>query len=136
MEIPDWRVTTAAQTWDQATTALQEQLSEGTWNTWFRDVHPVALDGDRLRLTTPNGVVCERIRSSYSGLIAAVLQDITGDDIVIDLTVESGPRVDEPVVVTQGPVTAVGSTPAPGAPGSSVGPPTRRAPRHRRRGPR
>ncbi len=115
MEIPDWRVTTAAQTWDQATTALQEQLSEGTWNTWFRDVRPVELDGDRLRLATPNGVVCERIRSSYSGLIAAVLQDITGDDIVIDLTVETAPRVDEPVVVTQGPPPDLTGAPTPGA---------------------
>jgi chromosomal replication initiator protein len=102
VEIPDWRVTTAAQTWDQATVALQQQLSQATWNTWFREVHAVELEGDTLRLATPNGVVCERIRSNYRGLIAAVVQEITGDDIIIDLTVEHGPRVDEPVLVLPG----------------------------------
>ena len=55
------------------------------------------LDGDRLRLAIPNGVACERIRSSYSGLITAVLQEVTGDDIGLDLVVESAARVDEPV---------------------------------------
>ena len=76
---------------------MQAQLSEATWNTWFRDVRPVDLDGDRLRLAIPNGVVCERIRSSYSGLITAVLQEVTGDDIGLDLVVETAARVDEPV---------------------------------------
>ncbi len=95
MEIPDWRVTAATQAWASATTALQAQLSEATWNTWFRDVRPVDLEGDRLRLSIPNGVVRERIRASYSGLMTAVLQEVTGDDIALDLVVEAAPRVDE-----------------------------------------
>ncbi len=99
MEIPDWRMTAASRVWGSATTALQAQLSEATWNTWFRDVRPVDLDGDRLRLAIPNGVIRERIRSSYSGLIAAVLQDVTGDVIELEFTIESIQRVDEPVTL-------------------------------------
>ena len=97
VETSERRLTAAAQAWESATTALQAQLSEATWNTWFRDVRPMDLDGDRLRLAIPNGVACERIRSSYSGLITAVLQEVTGDDIGLDLVVESAARVDEPV---------------------------------------
>ncbi|MBK5289152.1 MAG: chromosomal replication initiator protein DnaA [Acidimicrobiia bacterium] len=93
--MPDWRVTAATQAWESATTALQAQLSEATWNTWFRDVRPVDLEGDRLRLSIPNGVVRERIRASYSGLMTAVLQEVTGDDIALDLIVEATPRIDE-----------------------------------------
>jgi chromosomal replication initiator protein len=100
VEIPDWRLTAAAQLWGSATTALQEQLSEATWNTWFRDVRAADLDGERLRLTTPNAVVCERIRSNYSSLITAVVHQVAGDDVVIDLTIEAGPRLDEPVLVS------------------------------------
>lgn len=106
MEIPDWRLTAAARVWGSATTALQAQLSDATWNTWFRDVRPVDLDGDRLQLAIPNGVIRERIRSSYSGLITAVLQDVTGDEIELDLTIEASPRVDEPVVMPIRPVVA------------------------------
>jgi len=113
VEIPDWRLTAAAQLWGSATTALQEQLSEATWNTWFRDVRAADLDGERLRLTTPNAVVCERIRSNYSSLITAVVHQVAGDDVVIDLTVESGPRLDEPVLVSATAAAADTATAAP-----------------------
>ena len=103
MEIPDWRLTAAAQLWDSARTALQEQLSEATWNTWFRDVRAVDLDGDHLQLATPNAVVCERIRSNYQGLIGAVVHQFAGDEVVIDLTVDTVARVDEPVIVLDEP---------------------------------
>jgi chromosomal replication initiator protein len=99
VEIPDWRLTAAAQLWGSATTALQEQLSEATWNTWFRDVRAADLDGEHLRLVTPNAVVCERIRSSYGSLITSAVHQIAGDEVVIDLTVEAAPRQDEPVVM-------------------------------------
>ena len=47
----------------------------------------------------PSAVVCERIRSSYQGLIGAVVHQFAGDELVIDLTVDSVTRVDEPVIV-------------------------------------
>ncbi len=121
MEIPDWRLTAAAQLWDSARTALQEQLSEATWNTWFRDVRAVDLDGDHLQLATPNAVVCERIRSNYQGLIGAVVHQFAGDEVVIDLTVDALPRVDEPVIVLDEPVErGSGSGPASGAGGPEI----------------
>ena len=126
VETSERRLTAAAQAWESATTALQAQLSEATWNTWFRDVRPLDLDGDRLRLAIPNGVACERIRSSYSGLITAVLQEVTGDDIGLDLVVETAVRVDEPVempsrtpvqeTLSVGMSIGVASNPAPVAP--------------------
>src|SRR6476619_3578527 len=105
VEIPDWRLTAAAQLWGSATTELQEQLSEATWNTWFRDVRAAGLDGEHLRLVTPHAVVCERIRSSYGSLITAAVNQVAGDEVVIDLTVESGPRFDEPVLLEPAGVT-------------------------------
>jgi len=120
VEISERRLTAAAHAWESATTALQAQLSEATWNTWFRDVRPVDLDGDRLRLAMPNGVICERIRSSYSGLITAVLQEVTGDDIGLDLVVDVAPRVDEPVELVPrsapaDPVAGINVAPGPAA---------------------
>ena len=99
MEIPDWRLTAAAQLWGSATTALQEQLSEATWNTWFRDVRAADLDGERLRLTTPNAVVVRADPLELQQPITAVVHQVAGDEVVIDLTVEAGPRLDEPVLV-------------------------------------
>jgi len=130
VEIPDWRVAAAAQVWERATTALQEQLSAATWNTWFRDVHATDLDGDHLRLVTPNAVVCERIRANYEGLIGAVVHQAAGDELVIDLTVEASPRVEE-LVILEHAATAAPATPTNGAPTRSEAltiPPTGPAP--------
>jgi chromosomal replication initiator protein len=122
VEIPDWRLTAAAQLWESATTALQEQLSEATWNTWFRDVRATDLNDDHLRLATPNAVVCERIRSNYQGLIGAVVHQVAGDEVAIDLTVEALPRVDELVVVDRSGHATNSKDAVPAAPAAPVAP--------------
>jgi chromosomal replication initiator protein len=121
VEIPDWRLTAAVQLWGSATTALQEQLSEATWNTWFRDVRAADLDGEHLKLVTPNAVICERIRSSYGSLITSAVNQVAGDEVVIDLTVEAAPRFDEPVLVHATSATAGVDGPRPDV---AVAPPT------------
>jgi chromosomal replication initiator protein len=91
--------TSPAQLWDVGSTALRAQLTEGTWNTWFRDVRPLEFDGSTLVLGIPSSVACERIRSSFRGLLVDLLHDATGAPIDVDLVVESSPRTEEPVVV-------------------------------------
>ena len=89
----------AADLWDTGSSALRAQLAEATWNTWFREVRPVRCDDDILVLAVPNAVACERIRSSYSGLLTDLLHDATGRDVSIELVVEQAPRRDETVPV-------------------------------------
>ena len=103
----------AADLWDTGSSALRAQLAEATWNTWFREVRPVRCDDDILVLAVPNAVACERIRSSYSGLLTDLLHDATGRDVSIELVVDQAPRRDD-----------------------RSRSPSRRPPRHRRHRPR
>ena len=106
----------AADLWDSGSTALRAQLAEGTWNTWFREVRPVRCDGAILVLAVPNAVACERIRSSYTGLLTDLLHDATGRDLAVELVVDTAPRRDDPVVMTPPPPPeppAVASTSSP-----------------------
>jgi chromosomal replication initiator protein len=106
----------AADLWDSGSTALRAQLAEGTWNTWFREVRPVRCDGTILVLAVPNAVACERIRSSYAGLLTDLLHDATGRDLAVELVVDTAPRRDDPVVMTPPPppeTPAVASTSSP-----------------------
>jgi chromosomal replication initiator protein len=108
----------AADLWDTGSSALRAQLAEGTWNTWFREVRPVRCDDDILVLAVPNAVACERIRSSYSGLLTDLLHDATGRDVSIELVVDQVPRRDDAVTLPEpeaAPPTAAG-TPAAAAP--------------------
>ena len=95
----------AADLWDSGSTALRAQLAEGTWNTWFREVRPVRCDGEVLVLAVPNAVACERIRSSYTGLLTDLLHDATGRELAVELVVDTAPRRDDPVVMSTPPPT-------------------------------
>jgi chromosomal replication initiator protein len=118
----------ATDLWDSGSTALRAQLTEGTWNTWFREVRPVRCDDDVLVLAVPNAVACERIRSSYSGLLADLLHDATGRELAVELIVDAIPRRDDPVVMSApSPVESIVPPAVPGpltgvAPGVSPGP--------------
>ena len=99
--------------WDAGAAALRTQLAEATWHAWFQGVRAVRLDGDVLVLAVPSTVACERIRSSYRGLLDDCLRDATGRDIHVELLVDTGARPpeqldldDAPVVAPEAPVAA------------------------------
>ena len=83
--------------WDRGARAIRAQLAEATWNTWFQGVRPLALDDDVLVLGVPSIVACERIRSSYSGMLDDTLKDATGRELRVELLVDTEARADEPV---------------------------------------
>ena len=85
--------------WDRARGFSRAQLADATWNTWFQGVRPLGLDGDVLVLGVPSIVACERIRSSYSGLLADALKDATGRELRVELLVDTEERNDDPVQV-------------------------------------
>jgi chromosomal replication initiator protein len=116
----------AADLWDTGSSALRAQLAEATWNTWFREVRPVRCDDDILVLAVPNAVACERIRSSYSGLLTDLLHDATGRDVSIELVVDQAPRRADAVTLPEQEAASTAPTPAaspvpasPTAPGAS-----------------
>jgi chromosomal replication initiator protein len=82
----------ASTVWDAGAAALRSQLAEATWHAWFQGVRAVRLDGDVLVLAVPSTVACERIRSSYRGLLDDCLRDATGREIHVELLVDTGAR--------------------------------------------
>ena len=82
----------AVKVWDAGAATLRTQLAEATWHAWFQGVRAVRLDGDVLVLAVPSTVACERIRSSYRGLLDDSLRDATGRDIHVELLVDTGTR--------------------------------------------
>jgi len=96
----------AVELWGAGATALRTQLAEATWHAWFQSVRAVRLDGDILVLAVPSTVACERIRSSYGGLLDDTLRDTTGRDIHVELLVDTLANPDE-MAITDEPPAAV-----------------------------
>ena len=79
----------AVAVWEAGVAELRTQLAEATWHAWFQGVRAVRLDEDVLVLAVPSTVACERIRSSYRGLLDDTLRDVIGRDIHVELLVDT-----------------------------------------------
>jgi chromosomal replication initiator protein len=102
----------AAEIWEQGALTIRAQLADATWQTWFNGVRALRLDGDILVLGVPSIVACERIRSSYRGLLTDALRDATGRDLRVELLVDATQDHEEPAL-------------APGVPEPAPEPPAR-----------
>jgi chromosomal replication initiator protein len=100
---------TAADVWEHGATALRSQLAANTWGLWFQGVRAVGLVDGILTLAVPSSLAADRIRSSYSGMLNDTLRDVTGQDLEVELTVETETRSDEPPV----PAPPAGAGPTP-----------------------
>src|SRR5205823_4299243 len=76
-------------------TALRSQLAPNTWGLWFQGVRAVSLTDDVLTLAVPSSLAADRIRSSYTGMLADTLRDVTGQQLRVELTVETDTRPEE-----------------------------------------
>lgn len=88
----------ARQLWDDCGTAIQTQVSDAVWHTWFANIKPIGIVSGVLVLGVPNTLVAERLDSRFRALFRDAIQDVTGSDIPIRFDVLEDP-VTEPVEV-------------------------------------
>jgi chromosomal replication initiator protein len=105
------RGVTAADVWEHGATALRSQLAANTWGLWFQGVRAIGLADGVLTLAVPSTLAADRIRSSYTGMLNDTLRDVTGQDLLVELTVETDTRSDE--VPGPGPGPAFATDPGP-----------------------
>jgi chromosomal replication initiator protein len=91
-------VTDAQHLWDGCAGAIQSQVSDATWRTWFADVRAVAIVDGTLMLGVPNVLVRERLESRFAPLLSDAIVEVTGADMAFHFIIKS----DEPE--TKGPV--------------------------------
>jgi len=113
VENPEFGQLTADELWERGATALRTELADATWSTWFRGVHPVDRREDVLVLGVPSSVACERIRSSYAGLLTDTLRDATGREVEVEFVVATEPAEIEEEIILERPLPPVVDDPVP-----------------------
>ncbi|HLI16353.1 MAG TPA: chromosomal replication initiator protein DnaA [Acidimicrobiales bacterium] len=97
-------MTDAQQLWDDCAGAIQSQVSEAVWRTWFVGVEPLGLVNGELRLAVPNHLVRERLESRFAGLLRDAVLDAAGTAIPIRfdvVTADDVERQPEPELARQ-----------------------------------
>src|ERR1700733_2291513 len=77
------RVTDAQQLWDGCAGAIQSQVSEATWRTWFASVRPIDATDDTLVLGVPNALVRERLESRFAGMLTDAIFEAVGSAVTV-----------------------------------------------------
>ncbi len=121
----------AQELWDGCAGAIQSQVSDAVWRTWFAGVHPVGLVNGTLVLAVPNALVRERLETRFAGVVRAAVTDLCGSDFPIrfDLTPEAASGSEDLRIgaVVVDPVVALnGATPVLDQPLQTVTSPSRR----------
>ncbi len=83
-------MTDAQQLWDRCAAAIQTQVSDAVWRTWFDGIAAVDLDGGALHLAVPNALVKERLERRFAGVLADAVAEATGDGLHVELEVRPG----------------------------------------------
>ncbi|HET9689508.1 MAG TPA: chromosomal replication initiator protein DnaA [Acidimicrobiales bacterium] len=68
----------AAALWTVCAEALQHQVSEAAWQTWFAGLRPEQVADDHLVVSAPSVLVRDRIEERFKGLIESVLGERGG----------------------------------------------------------
>jgi chromosomal replication initiator protein len=92
---------TAESLWQDVSSRLQGALNETTFRTWFAAAEGAELTDDTFAVLVPNDFTREWIEEHFLGLIRAVVRDVIGRELRVQLTVADpgGPAaaVSEPV---------------------------------------
>ncbi len=82
----------ATQLWDVCAQSIREQVSDGVWNSTFKQAKPHAVSDGELVLTVPSQWVKERIEGRYHQLVLEALDEVSTQPVQMIVEVETDGR--------------------------------------------
>ncbi|HVM16106.1 MAG TPA: chromosomal replication initiator protein DnaA [Gaiellaceae bacterium] len=73
--------------WNEVASRLQGALNETTFRTWFGEAEGVELTDDAFVIAVPNDFTREWIEGKFIGLVRAIVQDVTGEERRVHVSV-------------------------------------------------
>ncbi len=79
----------ATRLWDVCAQSIREQVSDGVWNSTFKEARPHALSAHELVLTVPSQWVKERIEGRYFQMVLQALDEVAEAPVQMHIEVET-----------------------------------------------
>ena len=128
-------VSDAEQVWALCAEALKPMVRDAAWYMWFAHIEPSWADDQRLVLSVPSALAKERLTGNHLDAIAAVVAEVVGHPLVVEIVVRSGPEDTEVGAALDAELFAEtdaetdgspAAAPAPSNPGAPAPPPRQR----------
>ena len=69
--------------WNNALSTIETKISKPSFDTWLKPTKAHSLQGDLLVVTAPNEFARDWLEERYSQLIAEILYEITGEELLV-----------------------------------------------------
>lgn len=91
----------ASQLWDVCAQAIREQVSDGVWNSTFKEARPHAVSEHELVLTVPSQWVKDRIEGRYFQMVLQALDEVAEEPMQMIIEVETDAHGDVDIDLTR-----------------------------------
>ena len=88
------RLTNATELWDTCAQSIREQVSDGVWNSTFKEARPHAVGEHELVLTVPSQWVKERIEARYFQMVLQALDEVADRPVQMIIEVDTDTHLD------------------------------------------
>jgi len=76
----------AQELWDRILAGISTRVSPACFDTWFRPLRPLKLDGCVLEVTTPNETFCASIQENFPGILHQAASEVIGTEVEVRLS--------------------------------------------------
>jgi chromosomal replication initiator protein len=87
-------LTNATELWETCAQSIREQVSDGVWNSTFKEARPHAVGEHELVLTVPSQWVKERIEARYFQMVLQALDEISDRPVQMIIEVDTDAHLD------------------------------------------
>ncbi len=84
-----------AESWEQFRQTLRRRVTPVTWQTWFKDLQPQAIDGNLVRLVAPSEFHLRWVNDKYRPVVEDAVVSVFGPDAQLVMDARSEPIFDD-----------------------------------------
>jgi len=81
--------------WNNALSNIETKISKPSFDTWLKATKAHSLQGDLLVITAPNEFARDWLEERYSQLIAGILYEITGEELMVKFIIPQNQQEEE-----------------------------------------
>ena len=81
--------------WNNALSNIETKISKPSFDTWLKATKAHSLQGDLLVITAPNEFARDWLEERYSQLIAGILYEITGEELMVKFIIPQNQKEEE-----------------------------------------